>query len=78
MPLFRKLLRDQRGVSAIEYCLLAAFIALGIVTSVGELGRNVTNGIDTAESTLSDDGKGGKKGKDGKKDKKGGKGKGPK
>ncbi|WP_265919211.1 Flp family type IVb pilin [Cupriavidus nantongensis] len=42
--LWKALQRDQRGVSSIEYALIAALIAMAIVTAVGALGIRV-NGL---------------------------------
>ena len=36
-----KFWRDQSGATAIEYSLIAAFIAVGIVTVVGRIGVEV-------------------------------------
>ena len=46
------LLTDVRGASAIEYALLAAFVALGIVTSLGEVGSSVSDGLEKAGKEL--------------------------
>ena len=50
--LIHGLLRDQTGVSAIEYCLVAALIALGMVTSAVRVGATVTGALDEAGSAL--------------------------
>lgn len=71
MSALRRLLRDQRGVSAIEYAFLAALIAMSIIISVGQVGSSLDEGLSEVESGFPDDGNGGKgkgKGK-GKKDK---------
>lgn len=46
--LFSKFLKDESGATAIEYGLLAALIALGIITGATALG----DGIDTAFSDI--------------------------
>jgi len=38
---FRMLLRDESGVTAIEYALLGSLIAMVIVTTVAALGLNL-------------------------------------
>ena len=38
---FRMLLRDESGVTAIEYALIASLIAVAIVMSVSALGLNL-------------------------------------
>ena len=52
MAAIRRLLSNQRGVSAIEYALLAALIALSIVSALGELGTSVGEGLASAEDAL--------------------------
>ena len=46
-----KLLRDQRGVSAIEYALIASLISIAALSAMGTLGDKVDQkyqGVDTA------------------------------
>lgn len=56
--LIGKLRRDEKGVAALEYGLIAALIAAVIILSVQSLGQTIdttfTN-IDTAMSTVNDD-----------------------
>ena len=40
--MFRRVLRNQSGATAIEYSLIAAMIALVIVGAVGAVGTNLT------------------------------------
>jgi pilus assembly protein Flp/PilA len=40
---FSKLLRDESGVTAIEYGLIAALIAVAAVTIMGTVGTNLTS-----------------------------------
>lgn len=70
-----RLARDERGVSAIEYALLAAMIALGIVTSLDRLGESSAKGFGEVGEALGDD-SGGGNGKDNGKGNGKGKGKG--
>ena len=39
--MFGKFLRDQRGATAIEYSLIAGFIALAIIAAVGMTGQRL-------------------------------------
>jgi len=39
----KNFLRDERGVTAIEYGLIAALIALAIITGVTTLGSNLSD-----------------------------------
>lgn len=34
----RQFLRDENGATAIEYCLIAALVSVGIAASIGGLG----------------------------------------
>ena len=43
MTLFRKILRDQEGATAIEYGLIAALIAVAAITAMGALGNSLSN-----------------------------------
>ncbi len=53
--LMKKLHRDEKGVTALEYGLLAALIAAVIIVSVQSLGETIDttfSDIDTAMSTI--------------------------
>jgi pilus assembly protein Flp/PilA len=41
MILFRKIVRDRRGATAIEYALVASLIAVAAITAFKNLGGNV-------------------------------------
>ena len=43
MTLFRKLLADESGATAIEYGLIAALVATGAVVAMGALGNSLSN-----------------------------------
>lgn len=45
-------LRRQRGVTAIEYALIAALIAVVVLVSIGQLGLNVMSLYDTSTSKI--------------------------
>jgi len=49
--LIQKLARDEEGVTAIEYGLIAALIAVAIILGVTAVGTNL-NGLFTYISTL--------------------------
>jgi Flp pilus assembly pilin Flp len=49
-----RLLRDERGVSAIEYCVLVALVAVGLVIAVQLLGSNVSASYTQAGDALSE------------------------
>ena len=43
MTLFRKLIKDTEGATAIEYGLIAALIAVAAITAMGALGNSLGN-----------------------------------
>ena len=49
MTLIRKLVRDSRAVSAVEYTLIVALIAVSIMAATMRLGSNVQNTFNNAE-----------------------------
>jgi pilus assembly protein Flp/PilA len=49
---FLTLLRDERGATAIEYGLIAALIAVAIITAVGLVGTNLTSTFNSVASAL--------------------------
>ena len=44
--------RDNRGVTAIEYCLIAAFIAAVIIGAVTAIGSELVSPFQTVGSSL--------------------------
>ena len=49
---FLKFLADETGATAIEYCLIAAFIALAIIAIVNGLGINLANELAQINDSL--------------------------
>jgi pilus assembly protein Flp/PilA len=49
---FTKLLRDESGVTAIEYGLIAALIAVAAVTIMSTVGTNVSGTFSTVAKNL--------------------------
>jgi len=47
-----KFLRDESGATAIEYGLIAAGIALAIITAVNGLGSKMSSKFDSINSSL--------------------------
>lgn len=43
MKNFRKMLKDSKGATAIEYGLIAALIAVAAITAMSTLGNNLSN-----------------------------------
>ncbi len=52
MDSIRKLVKDDSGISAVEYALLLALIGAGIATAATLLGTNVQTSINTAAGNL--------------------------
>ena len=52
MTFFSRLLRDERGATAIEYGLIAALIAVAAVTVLGTVGTNLTATVSTVANDL--------------------------
>jgi len=53
MALLRRLLRDERGATAIEYGLIAAGIAVAIVAVVQGIGTNLNSTFTKVKNNLS-------------------------
>jgi pilus assembly protein Flp/PilA len=49
---FSKLIQDEAGVTAIEYGLIAALIAVAAVTVMGNVGTNLSKTFSTVASSL--------------------------
>lgn len=52
MKLFHSLLRDESGVTAIEYGLIAALIAVVIIVAVTAVGTNLTAVFSNVSTSL--------------------------
>jgi len=52
-PILQRLRADQRGATAIEYGLIAALIAIGIIAGVRGLGTQIGSGFAAASSGMS-------------------------
>jgi len=52
MTFFSRLLRDDRGATAIEYGLIAALIAVAAVTVLGTVGTNLSSTFNTVANDL--------------------------
>ncbi len=47
-----KLWKDESGISSVEYALLLAFIAAGIITAAGLLSNAVSNEMENAAGCI--------------------------
>lgn len=50
--LWNKLVRDENGVTALEYSLIAALVAVVIIGGVSLLGSNVSKVFSTVANTI--------------------------
>jgi len=53
MVLFRKIVRDRRGATAIEYALVASLIAVAAITAFKNLGGNVNQTFTNINGSMS-------------------------
>jgi pilus assembly protein Flp/PilA len=53
MTLFREILNDQKGATAIEYGLIAALIAVAAITAMGALGNSLSNTFNLVSTRMS-------------------------
>jgi pilus assembly protein Flp/PilA len=49
---FTRILRDENGATAIEYGLIAALIAVAIITAVGTVGSHLNSTFSSVASSL--------------------------
>jgi pilus assembly protein Flp/PilA len=52
LDLVSRLLADERGVTAIEYALIASLIAVAAVTVMGTVGTNLTGTFSKVAASL--------------------------
>jgi pilus assembly protein Flp/PilA len=52
MKILRKLLKSEKGATAIEYGLIAALIAVAAVAAMGTLGNQVSNSFNNAATKM--------------------------
>lgn len=52
MKLFARLRKNIKGATAIEYGLIAALIAVGIIAAATALGQNITKTFNDVSKTL--------------------------
>jgi pilus assembly protein Flp/PilA len=49
---FLKLIKDEKGATAIEYGLIAALIAVAAVTAMGSLGSTIGNTFNNVSTAM--------------------------
>ncbi|EXS69165.1 Flp family type IVb pilin [Sphingobium sp. Ant17] len=52
MQFIRKMLKNEKGATAIEYGLIAALIAVAAITAMSTLGDNLTNTFNNVSNEL--------------------------
>ncbi len=52
MQFVRKMIKDNKGATAIEYGLIAALIAVAAITAMQGLGNNLKNTFNTAANKM--------------------------
>lgn len=52
MTFFRKMLKDSKGATAIEYGLIAALIAVAAIGAMGTVGNKLTNTFTNVSAKL--------------------------
>ncbi|PWG03592.1 Flp family type IVb pilin [Sphingosinicella humi] len=52
MKIFRKLLNNEKGATAIEYGLIAALIAVAAITAMSGLGEQLGNTFNEVNTTM--------------------------
>jgi pilus assembly protein Flp/PilA len=54
MKIFRKLKKNEKGATAIEYGLIAALIAVAAIAAMGSVGDSVGNTFNNVSDCLED------------------------
>ena len=52
MEVFRKMLKNERGATAIEYGLIAALIAVAAITAIQNLGGTLNTTLTNVSSSM--------------------------
>jgi pilus assembly protein Flp/PilA len=52
MQFIRKMIRDEKGATAIEYGLIAALIAVAAITAMGNIGAQLGNTFNNVASEM--------------------------
>ena len=50
--MFRKLIKNEKGATAIEYGLIAALIAVAAITAMGGIGDELSNTFGNVSNTM--------------------------
>lgn len=52
LTLFRRLVKDDRGATAIEYTLIASLIAVAAIVAMGTTGNKISTVLSNVASTI--------------------------
>ena len=52
LSIFRSLMKNDRGATAIEYTLIASLIAVAAITAMGSVGGKIQNVLSNVASTM--------------------------
>ncbi|MBI3197362.1 MAG: Flp family type IVb pilin [Rhodospirillales bacterium] len=52
MSIFRRLMKNDKGATAIEYTLIAALIAVAAITAMSTVGGKITNTLTNVSNNL--------------------------
>ena len=52
MQFVRKMIKDSKGATAIEYGLIAALIAVAAITAMSSLGKQLTNTFNNVTTNM--------------------------
>ncbi|MDP2332504.1 MAG: Flp family type IVb pilin [Reyranella sp.] len=53
LSIFRRLMRDNQGATAVEYTLIASLIAVAAIASMRTVGGKISNVLGNTSNTLS-------------------------
>jgi pilus assembly protein Flp/PilA len=52
LSIFRRLMKNEQGVTAIEYTLIASLIAVAAIAAMGNVGTRVSNVLSTVATSM--------------------------
>ena len=52
LSIFRNLMKDQQGATAIEYVLIASLISVAAITAMGTVGGKVSNVLSNVANAM--------------------------
>jgi len=52
LSIFRKLMKNEKGATAIEYVLIASLISVAAITAMGSVGGRVSNVLSNVATSM--------------------------